>query len=238
MAYETLYFSGAERAEKVEVFLKRGYKEANLTKKVTLFKGDNLPTIYTLTDNNSKYVMRNVIAFSPETPLELLSFRTIEDGRIFLHSNMTEFPTSRASTQKESYRVLFRTKKELSSILDELISVYRARNRHIPAKQKSNNASQPTRLIKDGNKRVPAEHKKNNTSHLTNACNEYVPAKLENDNVPQTNICYEHVPAKRVTLRKPKGSMSLINSAADTTKSLQKGLKANGAESALISEEK
>lgn len=132
----TMYFEGAKRAEKVEVFLKRGYEEANLTKKVTLFTGDNLPTVYTLTDENSKYVMKNILAIAPETAIHRLSFPVLagsknpKNRKIHLHSNMGKFRRAikadgSLSTQKESYRIQFHSTEELSRILDELIALYR-----------------------------------------------------------------------------------------------------------------
>lgn len=132
----TMYFEGEERAEKVTVFLKKGYEEANLTKKVTLFTGDNLPTVYTLTNNKSEYVMRNVLAFAPETAKHRLSFPVLaesenpENREIYRHSNMRKFRCAinadgSPSTQRESYRIQFHSTEELSRILDELIALYR-----------------------------------------------------------------------------------------------------------------
>lgn len=133
---EPMYFKGAERAEKVAVFLEKGYEEKSKLQKFTYFAGDDLPPVYVMTDTDSRDVMKNVLAISPDIDKNRLSFPVLAKARnrksreIYLHSDMTEFRYAvkndgSRSKQNENYRVQFHSTEELSRILDELIALYR-----------------------------------------------------------------------------------------------------------------
>lgn len=120
-------FDGEDRDAIIAVFLSKGFVEAKIVKKFRLFKGDNLPSIYLMTNGTSYSSVRNSIAISPKTPIDRLNFRTVDNGKLFRHSGMSEFPTE-GSTQNESYRVIFESNKDLSKILDELIALHKKGN--------------------------------------------------------------------------------------------------------------